>query len=91
MSTASGFPCCFAPMGSIGYSFVSPGAVQVQQDSRHGSGLPCTELIRLHLHQVSKQYLNTVKYPTDDTGEPLYYGFNGSDSSNNLKIDLVKK
>jgi len=42
----------------------------------------------LHLHQVSKQYLNTVKYPTDDTGEPLYYGFNGSDSSNNLKIDL---
>ena len=42
----------------------------------------------LHLNQVSKQYINTVKYPTDDTGEPLYYGFNGSDSSNNLKIDL---
>ena len=42
----------------------------------------------LHLHQVSKQYINTVKYPTDDTGEPLYYAFNGSDSSNNLKIDL---
>jgi hypothetical protein len=33
-------------------------------------------------------YINTVKYPTDDTGEPLYYAFNGSDSSNNLKIDL---
>ena len=42
----------------------------------------------LHLHQVSKQYINTVKYPTDDTGEPLYYAFNGSDSSNNLKIDF---
>ena len=42
----------------------------------------------LHLNQVSKQYINTVKYPTDDTGEPLYYGFNGSDSSNNLKVDL---
>ena len=41
-----------------------------------------------HLHQVSKVYINTVKYPTDDTGQPLYYGFNGSDSSNNLKIDL---
>ena len=41
-----------------------------------------------HLHQVSKVYINTVKYPTDYTGQPLYYGFNGSDSSNNLKIDL---
>ena len=41
-----------------------------------------------HLHQVSKVYINTVKYPTDDNGQPLYYGFNGSDSSNNLKIDL---
>ena len=42
----------------------------------------------IHLHQVSRNYINTVKYPTDDTGEPLYYAFNGSDSSNNLKIDL---
>ena len=42
----------------------------------------------LHLNQVSKVYINTIKYPTDDTGEPLYYGFNGSDSSNNLKVDL---
>ena len=42
----------------------------------------------MHLNQVSKVYLNTIKYPTDDTGEPLYYGFNGSDSSNNLKVDL---
>ena len=42
----------------------------------------------LHLNQVSRVYINTVKYPTDDTGEPLYYAFNGSDASNNLKIDL---
>jgi len=27
-------------------------------------------------------------YPTDPTGEPLYYGFNGSDASKNLKVDL---
>ena len=42
----------------------------------------------MHLNQVSKVYLNTVKYPTDPTGDPLYYGFNGSDASNNLKVDL---
>jgi len=40
------------------------------------------------LVQVSRSYLNSVKYPTDPTGEPLYYGFNGADSSNNLKVDL---
>ena len=42
----------------------------------------------MHLNQVSKVYINTVKYPSDPTGEPLYYGFNGSDASNNLKVDL---
>ncbi len=40
------------------------------------------------LVQVSKAYLNNIKYPTDPTGEPLYYGFNGADASNNLKVDL---
>ena len=40
------------------------------------------------LVQVSRAYLNSIKYPTDPTGEPLYYGFNGADASNNLKIDL---
>ena len=40
------------------------------------------------LRQVSRSYLNKQKYPTAPTGEPLYYGFNGSDASNNLKIDL---
>ena len=40
------------------------------------------------LVQVSKAYLNSIRYPTDPTGEPLYYGFNGVDASNNLKVDL---
>jgi len=40
------------------------------------------------LVQVSRAYLNNMKYPTDPTGTPLYYGFNGADSSNNLKVDL---
>tara|TARA_R100001369_G_scaffold67349_1_gene94810 strand:+ start:35 stop:712 length:678 start_codon:yes stop_codon:yes gene_type:complete len=44
-----------------------------------------------HLNQVSKVYINTVRYPSDDTGEPLYYAFNGTNSTNfttNLKVDL---
>jgi hypothetical protein len=40
------------------------------------------------LCQVSRSYLNKQMYPTDPTGEPHYYGFNGADSSNNLKVDL---
>jgi len=40
------------------------------------------------LVQVSRSYLNSIKYPTDPTGEPMYYGFNGADTSNNLKVDL---
>mgnify|MGYP003647516153 CR=1 FL=1 len=40
------------------------------------------------LVQVSRAYLNSIRYPTDSTGEPHYYGFNGADSSNNLKVDL---
>jgi hypothetical protein len=40
------------------------------------------------LVQVSRAYLNNTRYPTDSTGEPHYYGFNGADSSNNLKIDV---
>jgi len=40
------------------------------------------------LTQVSRHYLNSIMYPTDPTGEPTYYGFNGADTSNNLKVDL---
>ena len=42
----------------------------------------------MHLRQVGRTYINTVTYPSQNTGEPLYYAFNGSDSSNNLKVDL---
>ena len=42
----------------------------------------------INLSQVSRQYMNSIKYPTDASGEPLYYAFNGADSSNNLKVDL---
>jgi hypothetical protein len=41
-----------------------------------------------NLVQVTRHYMNSVRYPTDPTGEPLYYNFNGADSSNNLKVDL---
>ena len=40
------------------------------------------------LLQASRTFLNRQKFPTDPTGEPHYYGFNGTDSSNNLKVDL---
>ena len=40
------------------------------------------------LAQVTRTYLNSIMYPTDPTGEPNYYGFNGADASNNLKVDL---
>ena len=40
------------------------------------------------LVQVTRAYLNKEKFPTASTGEPHYYGFNGADVSNNLKVDL---
>ncbi len=40
------------------------------------------------LTQVNRSYLNSIMYPNDPTGEPTYYGFNGADTSNNLKVDL---
>ena len=40
------------------------------------------------LSQVTRHYLNSIMYPNDPTGEPTYYGFNGADASNNLKVDL---
>ena len=42
----------------------------------------------MHLRQVGRTYINTVTFPSQNTGEPLYYGFKGSDASNNLKVDL---
>ena len=40
------------------------------------------------LKQASRQFMNSVRYPTNNSGYPIYYSFNGADSSNNLKIDL---
>ena len=42
----------------------------------------------MHLRQVGRTYINTVTFPSQNTGEPLYYAFNGTDASNNLKVDL---
>jgi len=42
-----------------------------------------------NLVQVSRQYMNSVKYPTEASGDPQYYAFSGSDTSNNLKVDLT--
>jgi hypothetical protein len=66
--------------GTKNYNLSSGQEIKVMDAINNDTGL--------HLNQVSRVYINTVKYPTDDTGEPLYYAFNGSDASNNLKIDL---
>jgi hypothetical protein len=42
----------------------------------------------IRLSQVSREVMNTLKYPTNSTGEPRYYAFNGADSNNNLKIQV---
>ena len=66
--------------GTKNYNLASGQEIKILDVINHTTGL--------HLNQVSRVYINSVKYPTDDTGEPLYYAFNGSDASNNLKIDL---
>jgi hypothetical protein len=40
------------------------------------------------LTQVSRKYMNSVKYPTASSGDPRYYAFDGSDASNNLKVEF---
>jgi len=40
------------------------------------------------LTPVTKHYMNTQKYPTETSGQPAYYCFNGVDTSGNLKVDL---
>ena len=44
-----------------------------------------------HLNQVRLQYMNSLRYPSENSGDPVYYAFNGADSSNNLKVDLEPK
>ena len=66
--------------GTKNYNLASGQEIKILDVINNNTGM--------HLKQVSRVYINSVKYPTDDTGEPLYYAFNGSDASNNLKIDL---
>ena len=40
------------------------------------------------LSAVTKHYMNTTKYPTESSGQPNHYCFNGIDTSGNLKADL---
>lgn len=40
------------------------------------------------LSQVSRILMNSFRYPNSNNGDPIYYSFNGVDSSNNLKVDL---
>jgi hypothetical protein len=49
------------------------------------------QTVGTHLVQVSRQYMNSTRYPNENSGNPQYYAFNGADSSNNLKIDLEPK
>lgn len=44
-----------------------------------------------HLNQVRLQYMNSLRYPSENSGDPVYYAFNGADSSNNLQVDLEPK
>lgn len=41
-----------------------------------------------HVRQLSLPNLNSFKYPSENSGDPQYYAFNGTDASNNLKIDF---
>ena len=66
--------------GTKNYSLTSGQEFKIVDAINNATG---TQLV-----QVSRSYLNKTMYPTDPTGEPLYYGFNGADSSNNLKVDL---
>ena len=66
--------------GTKNYSLASGQEFKILDAINNATG---TQLV-----QVSRSYLNKTKYPTDPTGEPLYYGFNGADASNNLKVDL---
>jgi len=66
--------------GTKNYSLSSGQEVKIVDVINNSTGA--------NLVQVTRHYMNSVRYPTDPTGEPLYYNFNGADSSNNLKVDL---
>ena len=66
--------------GTKNYNLSSGQEIKIMDAINNNTGM--------HLRQVGRTYINTVTYPSQNTGEPLYYGFSGSDSSNNLKVDL---
>ena len=66
--------------GTRTYSLSSGQEIKVLDTVCQDTGLDIT--------QVSKQYMNSVKYPTEVSGEPAHYAFNGADSSNNLKVEF---
>jgi len=67
-------------VGTKNYSLLSGQQFKIIDAINNSTG---TQLV-----QVSQSYLNKTKYPADPTGEPEYYGFNGTDTLNNLKVDL---
>jgi hypothetical protein len=58
-----------------------------------GDSIKILEIINqvtgMKLSQASRQYMNSLMYPTEASGDPRYYCFNGADSSNNLKLDIT--
>ena len=66
--------------GTKNYNLSSGQEIKIMDAINNNTGM--------HLRQVGRTYINTVTYPSQNTGEPLYYAFNGSDASNNLKVDL---
>jgi len=66
--------------GTKNYNLSSGQEIKIIDTINQVTGIPMV--------QVTRQYMNSIKYPSDPTGDPLYYAFNGADSSNNLKIDL---
>lgn len=69
--------------GTRGYSLSSGQQIKVLDVVNRTTGR--------RLEQASKQFMNDRIYPTESSGEPVYYAFNGVDSSNNLKVDFEPK
>ena len=66
--------------GTRNYSLASGQQIKILDVVNQSTGA--------HLKQVPRSYINSMKYPSSNSGEPMYYSFNGADSSNNLKVDL---
>ncbi len=69
--------------GTRNYNLASGQEIKIMDVTNQATGAK--------LVQVSRQYINSTLYPSENSGEPLYYAFNGADSSNNLKVDLEPK